>query len=119
MKKSVNRLGCKCNLPGDLDKTRFVCDSCQTRYERNPTVHRWYVVWIAHTKAEMEAAMRPSRRAESESWVNGGYIDPEAAYDARMAADNAYIDPDAPDADEQVASTIIEIDTTNLSGDTY
>lgn len=86
MKKSINHLGCACNLPSNLDIKRFACPNCETRYERNPLVLRFFVVWIADTKEQMEAAKRPSRRLESDAWVNSGWhmvssvlIDPTGA----------------------------------------
>ena len=78
MRKSINPLGCACYLPESLDQKRYECAECHTRYERNSTVHRWYVVWQPETTAEITQAHSARGRANAAEWLSGARFAPTA-----------------------------------------
>lgn len=71
MKKSINHLGCSCRLPEDQGQKRFVCPNCETRYERNALVLRWFVAWTPQTKGELIDASSHDGRLASLRWSIG------------------------------------------------
>ena len=56
MKLPMNRVGCMCNIPEDLDSNIWRCPLCLTVYQRNRIVFLWYVLFMPLTPTQFVEA---------------------------------------------------------------